>query len=471
MNLPRKLPESSGYKGLAGFHKYWGKKPLESLSFLIEELSSPGDVILDPFLGGALVSRLSLECHRRFVGFDLNPISIELGNLFVNLPDPDVFDAAFSMLESQVRAEIENSYRCSGSNIASHFLWEGDELLKIWRKEKNRRKAVCVRIEDKKKALEYAQSKLPGIRRLRMFDNSRINSRSDLGFQDLFTGRALRNIDLLLSAIDRLEPNLKSAFRLCLTAASGQMSKMVFAIENRGRKNSGKIEVGSWAVGFWRPGRHFEINVWNSFRHRVLKLSRAIRSAANLHPPRQGGLREVFQHEADLCLKQGSCLDLLKELPDKSMQLILTDPPHSDRIPYLEMSEFWNAILGSPPSHFKDEIVISNARDRKKSKASYLEDMSSFFAESRRVLAPQGALVLMFNTRDPKLFSNLIRSTELECVGHLPLHYSTGSLVQDSRSGALKKDHILIFSYPRGVAKIRQRLCAYAGWVAGPPVA
>ena len=43
----------------------------------------------------------------------------------------------------------------------------------------------------------------------------------------------------------------------------------------------------------------------------------------------------------------------------------LSDPPHGDRIPYLELSEIWNVILGEEPP-FEAEIVVSNAKDRSK---------------------------------------------------------------------------------------------------------
>ena len=43
LELTKTNPETivlpKGYKGLAAFHKYWGKKPIECLAFLIENLT------------------------------------------------------------------------------------------------------------------------------------------------------------------------------------------------------------------------------------------------------------------------------------------------------------------------------------------------------------------------------------------------------------------------------------------------
>jgi hypothetical protein len=108
------------------------------------------------------------------------------------------------------------------------------------------------------------------LRPLRLFRNSRINSFGNMQWRDLFTGRALRNLELLRDAILEVSSaRVRHALLIVLTASSGQMSKMVFAIEKRGKTSgasgNGRVEVGSWVIGFWRPNLHFEINVWNCF--------------------------------------------------------------------------------------------------------------------------------------------------------------------------------------------------------------
>ena len=73
----------------------------------------------------------------------------------------------------------------------------------------------------------------------------------------------------------------------------------------------------------------------------------------------------VFGGDADHAILNGDCLSLLPQLPDNSVDLIITDPPHGDRIPYLELSEIWNVILREEPP-FEAEIVVSNAKARSK---------------------------------------------------------------------------------------------------------
>ena len=61
----------------------------------------------------------------------------------------------------------------------------------------------------------------------------------------------------------------------------------------------------------------------------------------------------------------------MKNIAESSIDFIITDPPRSDRIPYLELSEIWNAILDHTPN-FNDEIMVSNAKARAKSKWAYI---------------------------------------------------------------------------------------------------
>jgi hypothetical protein len=314
------------------------------------------------------------------------------------------------------------------------------------------------------------------IRSPRFFTNSRINVSPDLTLNGLFTGRALRNIDLLLDALESLPTSTQTIFRLCLTAASGQMSNMVFAITKRGKMtgcSSSKVEVGSWVVGYWRPKLHFEINVWNCFTRRVRRLVKALRESDQPMPCL------LSDHPFDVLLGQATgalcCDDALEALirfPANSIDLILTDPPHSDRVPYLELSEMWNAILGYTVD-FRKEIVVSNARERHKGLSEYNHAMRKYIALAGRVLKEGHFMIMLFNARDllSWKYLNAFRQESaeglLEYKGHFPLSYSAGSVVQDTRNGSLKNDLALVFQKRRtvtsGMDRVRKLRCI-EGW-------
>lgn len=442
-----------GYTGLSAFHKYWGKKPIECLDFLIEKLTHPHDLVVDPFVGSGLIARSCVLRERRFIGIDINPVSIELGRLISDLPSLDQYNKALKILESEVRWSIEESYKLADGRTASHYLWDRSMMKEVWitRNGRHGREVFAPKTHDQNQFAKYEQYTSRFIRPLRFFQNARINTSPTLGLSDIFTGRAIRNIDLLIQHISTSPDSIRRALLLTLTASIGQMSNMVFAITGRGKTNgsaSGKVEVGSWVIGYWRPPLHFEINVWNCFQRRAHRLVTTLR---NLGAPRSFKPAEqtegVLSGSETVALLNEDSIHVLKRLPNSSVTLVLTDPPHSDRIPYLELSELWNAILGLE-SDFNKEIVVSNARERGKTKAQYNHQMAELLVEVDRVLSPGGTLALLFNARDADSWKGLVcegSGIPLHYCGCFPMSYSANSVVQDNREGAMKTDYVLIY--------------------------
>lgn len=266
----RKYIKSKTYKGIYAFHKYWGKKTIESLDYCIENCTNKNDIVLDPFLGSGLISKEAHNLGRRFLGIDINPFSIEHTLFLLSLPKTEDYKKAINVIKKTVSAKISESYALENSDVATHFLWHKDTLQEVWTKNNTSRKKIQLKPTefDLSKIKKFESYSVRNIRKGTFFENSRINSLENMTIYDLFTKRALYNIDLILDEINKFSGNLKRALQLTLTSSSGQMSNMVFAITGRGKtKNQQleKIEVGSWGIGLWRPDLHFEINVWNCF--------------------------------------------------------------------------------------------------------------------------------------------------------------------------------------------------------------
>lgn len=462
------LAKPAAYKGLYAFHKYWGKKPAEPIRFLIEQLSQPGALVVDPFLGSGISAVEAGKLKRRFIGIDINPAATRLARLLIAPPLAKDLRSAADKVRTLVRSAIMEAYLLNDGGRASHYVWQGSELKSVWVGDTGKRQRIerepCTHDIELAKKLESYEPKI--LRQPRFFANSRINSTDSLTLKDIFTGRALRNIELLLEAIDKQGQEVREALKLCLTASVGQMSRMVFAITGRGKvkgKPTDKLEVGSWVIGYWRPELHFEVNVWDTYERRVEKLCSAIEDAADtLATVKSGSVVEVSNSTADLAIIQGNCLRVLKELPDDSVELVVTDPPHGDRIPYLELSELWNTVLDERPP-FEDEIVISNAKKRLKTSQTYHDAMGEFLHAATTKLSKSGSLVLFFNTRSKESwdflnhFAHSAEGAGLNYRGCFPLVYSAGSVVQDNRQGALKTDYALVYSRSRkGATRVEE---------------
>lgn len=462
-----------GYKGLAGFHKYWGKKPTEAWRLLIERITNKGDIVLDPFLGSGLLAKECIDRERKFIGCDLNPISIELTNLYLAPPSNLALKKAILNMEKSLRNEINNLYRLSNGVAATHLLWQEGRVARVWRKKGGR----LIEVELSKSEVALLQNIAPykptHLRPLRLFDNSRINSKKDFSIEDLFTPRALRAIDGLKNEINQYEGKTKRALRLILSSALGQMSKMVFAVSKRGKtkgKESERIEVGSWVIGYWRPAQHFEINAWNCFKNKAGKLMKAIGELPlRSDPLLANDVNSVANGPSDAYVRVADAEKFLKDIPSNSVKAILTDPPHGDRIPYLELSEMWNSVL-ELHSEYSEELVVSNAKGRNKDIKSYNAKLSSIFSECDRVLENNGVLAIMYNARSGSHWESLNQleaSSGLTYLGCYPMNYSAGSVVQDNRKGGLKTDFVLVYGKANcldQMTSVSSALSAVQGW-------
>jgi len=469
---PTALSAPRAYRGLYAFHKYWGKKPSEPNQYLIQHLCPERGLVVDPFLGSGVSAFEAVQLNRRVIGIDINPIAIKIARLLVSPPTTGSLVQAFQQVGTLVKNTILESYFTSEGKVATHYVWQNGRMQKVWLRNGSSRNRVELQPTDHDIALsarfESYQPRLLGSPRF--FTNSRINTSPSLTLKDLFTGRALHNIELLLDAIAELPMADQEPLKICLTAAVGQMSKMVFAITNRGKtigKRNDYMEVGSWVIGYWRPAQHFEVNVWNSFERKVRRLIKAISKLELAHiTTRSGDVSAVCSGEADCSLIIGDCLQLLPQLPDNLVNLIITDPPHSDRIPYLELSEIWNVILGEQPP-FESEIVVSNAKERSKNERAYNQAMLRFLEIVSHKLRKDGYLVLFFNARTRSswhFFESYLKdegNVGMVYRGCFPLVYSALSVVQDNRKGALRTDYGLVFS--RSVASDRC-LAEIPGW-------
>ena len=123
----------TGYTGLSAFHKYWGKKPIECLGFLVEQLTQPNDLVVDPFVGSGLIARECALRGRRFIGIDINPVSIELARMISDLPNLEQYDSAVQEMKNAVRQSIDESYLLADGKTASHGCPNcTDEKLDVW---------------------------------------------------------------------------------------------------------------------------------------------------------------------------------------------------------------------------------------------------------------------------------------------------------------------------------------------------
>lgn len=456
-NVSSHDPVAATYTGIYGMHKYWSKKPHNLIRNLILNNSQPGDIVLDPFCGSGISVIESIITKRKSIGIDINPMSIFITKQTLENISPEEFQFEFHKIEHDCKKIINELYAVKRKKqifIGTHFVWNNNNLTEVWYKQQNKKIIEIPTNQDLKLAKSFSYSKINYyFPKSLLIQNSRINAKSKMHVYDLFTPRNALGLSILLNRIEKIKnKKLKDMFRFCFTASLGQASKMVFVINNRKKTNnsnkiSNKKEIGSWVIGYWVPKENFEINVWSCFEHRFNRIYKAKKEQFTHELElKQIDNFQKFKH-GNLLLIHESILSELPKLPTESIDYVITDPPHGDRLPYLELSLMWNDWL-QMKCDFEKEIVVSDAKERHKDIESYNSMLSQTFQEIERVLKTDKVFTLIFNSLNDKAWftiQNIIHDSKLELESIGVIGYSANSVVQDNRKRGLKTDFVINF--------------------------
>lgn len=443
------MANTNTYKGIYAMHKYWGKKPFNEISKFIEQYSSPEDTVMDCFCGSGVTLIEAVKAGRKAVGVDLNPIAIKLANVSMTAVEIEKINATFKSIKKKLQKTIYSLYEMEYEGepiMVTHTIWKNGEPIEVWYCTDRDKKKIRIGNDTDIKMCNEPAIGPKWYPESIMYENSRINVGKEQKVSDLFTPRALVGLSFLCDEIKHIEDDkLKAVFELTLSGTLSQASNLVFVIRGR-KKNEGeppKAEVGSWVIGYWVPEEHFEINVWNCFENRFKRILKGMQE-----------IYELFSDKTDdymnthLNLINGSATNI--PINDDSVDYVFIDPPHANRILYMEQSLMWNAWLELDNNiNWNDEIIVTEAKDRKeKDTENYNELLGTAFAEISRVLKPKKYFSLAFNCLDDGTWIdilNLFVTHGFEIREIVPLEYSATSVIQDNRKNALKTDFVLTF--------------------------
>jgi adenine-specific DNA methylase len=450
---------AESYTGIYGMHKYWSKKPYNVIRTFIQKYCGKDGVVIDPFCGSGIAVIEAVITGRKGIGFDINPSAIFITKQVLTKVSSSKLYENFKQIESKIKEKINSFYRVKRNGNTyqgTHFIWENNQITEVWYQNGSRKKNIDNPTDED---IELANSfTYEGIENYypteRFFHNPRINAYGNQHIYNLFTPRNLKALALLMNEIEDVEDkSIKDILKFCFTSSVGQASKMVFVVKKRGKMSgtveSEKKEVGSWVIGYWTPKENFEINAWNCFENKFSKILKAkrVQEKAPYSVRETDNFEELVCSDFNLMLLNQPAQIGLKNVPDNSIDYVITDPPHGNRIPYLELSMLWNSWLRES-ADFENEIIISEAKERNKDINDYNRLLNQVFEEIQRVLKPERHFSLMFNSLDDKTWINLISklySLEFELVKVETLEYSANSVVQDTRKVGLKTDFIITF--------------------------
>jgi SAM-dependent methyltransferase len=518
---PIKAPVvAKGHPPIYRMHRFFARRPHNVFEALIRHYSNPGDIVLDPFCGGGVTIVEGLRARRKVIGIDVNPMATFVTQMEVAGAPLDKLKKAKEQVAKAVKEKILRLYEtkcpeCGAKAIVDWIEWAYIVQCPACHKPVNLGVAKkvgaakfqcssrgciatfkaedCTRLGETMIRLKYSCStcesrgekspdkkdSLLNTRIERLFDREkskgalkypsdalpdgnlvRENALYDKGFRffaDFYTKRNLIALAWLYQAIRSIPNDLQESMLFVFTSMLYECTCRLCHI-----KDGTVVKPGH---DWWPPMIFASNNVWKHFETRYATVCRGFQEVRNTigNFYKTAGKFSEITEEATCMIITGSSESM--PLPDASVDVIITDPPFGSNVQYGEQTDLWVAwikdILGLSGLTDKTKEAIATRRtgfDTAKSLEFYENKLCEIFSECRRVLKPNGWMVLTFHNRDLAVWMALQRAankvgfklpSEIEdpnrgMLYQPPIEQYTTTLRQQP-AGAMLGDFILSF--------------------------
>ena len=453
-------------------HRYYARRPWNVFEHIIKHYTDAGDLILDPFCGGGVTVYEGLKLRRRVIGFDLNPLATWVTKMQVENFDLKEIEKNYNIILEKfapIEEELYSSncnecgskvivewfewsnvlkcpgccekvvlskakklrggtYECTNENclsilVANDCLKESDVLINKKLKCNNCKEEIQAVSEADSQKIEKINEQFKKIvEKEKLFipdvpfpdgDRARddaIFAKGVKNFSDLFTKRNLIALSRLKRIIKELncDEKTREALYFIFSATLRYSNKMMF--RNPGWQSGKPIEWAGHA--YWLPNVYIERslgwclnNRYNAFISGKDQANDEIALFSKSYP----NLEFTYYLSAQSSERT--------DLPTKSIDCIITDPPFGGNVQYAELSDLW--VVWLPEIHGL-EGVIDNSReaietrhqgfDTAKDNEHYENVLYNIFKECHRVLKDDGYMVMTFHNKDVSVWMALHRA-------------------------------------------------------------
>lgn len=438
---------------LGVIHPYWARKPMNIVEEIIETLTQPGDLVVDPFMGSGTMVYSSVHKNRLAAGSDISPLSHYLVDALLDImvSGEAVLNEISRLLEShsemtlgwfnyQGSSYIERErFNVSGKYENGSFSLQRVEVVtkeitdtgkwgkrKVWNEDDLRflEDIYNDKFDCLSEPIDFSKVELP--------ENSRIAIPKGAKLSHFFSMKNQASINVYLDLVEKspLYPAHKNALLLPLSASLPML------------RLSDKKASSQWP--YWRPKTNL------TSRNPIMVLKKKFEDIKKLAVWSKAELdKNLLQ---DIQLYQVPAQELTSEFLGRKAQLVITDPPYGDQVPYMEYANLWDAILGLEinENHFKKEIVRSDAPFLKDSLQTYESKLTQAFTANSSLLDNNGVLGWFYQDHNLSNWSALLKAADssgMKFIDAIPVPKQRRSLkTVTTPQKTLDGDLLLIFS-------------------------
>jgi tRNA G10 N-methylase Trm11 len=417
--------------------KYWGKKPHNIWSEYIRNYTPENGIFLDPFCGSGISIIESLKLGRKTIGFDLNPLSSFVIDVYLSEFNFEKFNQAAKLIINKVSQDqiFQKIYLYNDEQI-HHFKWDVDKSnedfiyeVGIIDKPINKRELKRLRkpLDIDNEVFRFSESidlRAMGLyfpdeefHKSPSFSASFIKAVGGNNFSNIWTKRNLYVLALIFKNICDSDVNedLKKQLLFGFIQTVHLCSKM-----NVPRNSAANRPFStSWGrSAYLCAARKMEQNPLYVFEGSCFgkqSVESCLKHAAKYFkkPRNVKNVSESLKKKNDTSfdLKYGAVdINTIDEyIPEESVDFIITDPPYGGLVQYLDLSYLWLSWLKNyDPTYipkFESEITIKKEIF---DQHTYQVRFVGALKKIHKVLKKNGKLVLTFHNQEIKVWNSFL---------------------------------------------------------------
>lgn len=487
--------KAQGHTAQYQMHKYFARRPFNVFSNLVNHYSQKGDIILDCFCGGGVTIFEGLALDRKVVGVDINPLATFITEMQIQQVNTEALSEHYSSFLTECKEELSQlyEYELEGEKCTQEWMeWvyevrcpECGSIIRLIEENKiSNGKYKCKNIEcptnssakvgvmrtkckpyrsvptrmkfkdsrgesgiyelnenEKKVAAnkKHNFSILKDVKRVdfpipqnwdRWYEDC-LPQKGVYNFSDLFSERNYYINTIIFNKIINLpESKERDLLYFAFSSSLRYTNKMSRVTKNWENGNPTCMDKHA----YWLPNIYVECNVLDKLEERMTAVLKGLKFTNNkiISKKEKASNFKEIQGNKDYLILTHSASNL--PIPDKSVDVVITDPPYGSNVQYGELSSFWNVwykeYKGLDNFIYNSEEAIANRKscfDGAKDVNFYGNMLREVYTEAGRVLKPGGYLVFTFNNKNINVWVQLLKAV-VEAGFFLP---ENGVIYQD----------------------------------------
>lgn len=417
-----------------------GRKSPEIAERVIEAVCDSEDIIFDSFMGSGSFVYAAMGKVKRIYATELDNYTFNAVNALMSKVDMLKLGVLFDTVKYDVYKEIMALYEtscCGCRNYISKVLFDPEEGKEGYFNPSPNREIVdgkniklvekcpvcggkAKRFEegDYKKLISLEKINIDRFPKKQYIANSRINITPSTGadkYDRIFTQRNKIALLLLQDAINKLEPSkerdvleqvLVASISLARIAMYGSSTDILYHVVGHGAQ---------------------DMNVWLLFEDKYKSFCKFKSVYCD---------RQIGTTDSEVIIVNKDYASYIDENPNLKVDVIYTDFPYTDQVPYLERNQlyrvwletFYDSKYALTEEMLEQEIVQTNAETRTKKRdiENYYKDIDNMFSHFSKVLNKDGLVFLTMKLGKAKYFKTYIEIINLARKNGFEYAYQIG---------------------------------------------